>query len=232
MVRGLYSAAGGMLATSQQQDVAAHNLSHANKPGFRREVLRFDATGPASDLFSPEAKLHTDHSAGGLEQTGQPLDVAIDGPGFFTVQGPNGLLFTRCGVFQRNGEGQLVTPDGLAVVGQAGTIQIPAEATSIEFQDDGSLLADGKEIDQLSLATFHNEQSLQRVGSSYFVAPTGMAPSTGEAHVRQGYRELANTSTVHEMVQMTAGLRQFEATQRALRAIGDSIGLATRPSGR
>ncbi len=232
MVRGLYSAAGGMLATSQQQDVTAHNLAHANKPGFRREILRFDATGPASDLVAPSVQLHTDQSVGDLDHTGQPLDLAINGAGFFTVQGPGGSLYTRCGVFQRNGEGQIVTPEGLAVLGQAGPIQVPAEATSIEILDDGSVLADGKEIDQLSLATFTNDQNLQRVGSTYFAAPSGTQPTVGDARVQQGYREMANTSAVHEMVQMTAGLRQFEATQRALRSIGDSLALATRPSGR
>lgn len=232
MIRGLYSAAGGMLATSQQQDVTAHNLTHAIKPGYRREVLRFESVGGDGDLIGPSAELHTDVTPGAPEHTGNPLDVALTGPGFFQVQGPNGSLYTRNGAFQLNGEGQLVTMEGLAVCGTAGPMRLPAEATDIEILDDGLVLADGFEVGQLCVENFADPSVLQRVGTNYFAPPSGVTPTKVEPSVQQGFREASNTTIVHEMVQMISGLRQFEATQRALRSISDSIGLITRPIGR
>ncbi|MBI5760058.1 MAG: flagellar hook basal-body protein [Planctomycetales bacterium] len=232
MIRGLYSAAGGMQATAQQQDVTAQNLTHANKPGYRREVLRFETSGQRDDIQGPATSLHTDFTPGHAEFTGNKLDVALNGPGFFTVQGPNGALYTRNGVFQITGQGHLVTNEGLAVLGTAGPIALPPAATNIEIREDGSVVADGSEADQLRIAGFPDPTALQRVGTTFFVPPPGVIATQVEPDVRQGYREASNTTVVHELVQMMAGLRQFEATQRALRSIGDSVGLTTRPLNR
>lgn len=221
-----------MQATSLQQDVTAHNLNHAMKPGYQREVLRFNATGPRDELLGPEATLHTDFSPGTLEYTGNNLDVALNGPGFFQIQGPSGPLYTRSGTFQLNGQGQIVTPEGRIVRGTAGPIVIPAEAMNIEILDDGTVIADGGEIDQLSVVAFQNPSDLSRVGTTYFEASPNAARSDTGPEVRQGYRENSNTTIVHEMVQMIAGLRQFEAAQRALRSLGDTIALNTRPLNR
>lgn len=233
MVRGLYSAAGGMLATSQQQDVAAQNLAHASKPGYRREVLRFEAGGAAEDFIGPNVSIHADQTPGGFEHTGNPLDVAIASSGMFVIDGPSGPLYSRSGVFQLNGDGQLVTPEGFAVQGLAGAITLPTGAAGIEIVGDGTVLADGLEVDQLRIVEFAEPSQLQRIGSSSFMAPKGVEPTNVDQPViRQGVREMSNTTAIQEMVQMTTGLRQFEATQRALRSIGDSIALTTRPTGR
>jgi flagellar basal-body rod protein FlgF len=232
LIRGLYSAAGGMQATSLQQDVTAHNLNHAIKPGYRRELLRFDASGRHDDLQGPEASLHTDFGPGSVEYTGNSLDVALEGPGFFSIEGPSGPLYTRCGTFQLNAQGQMVTPEGRIVRGAAGPIAIPAYAANIEILDDGTVVADGAEIDQLNVVAFQNPSDLRRVGTTYFEAPPNSVRSLTGPEVRQGYRELGNTTVVHEMVQMIAGLRQFEAAQRALRSLGDAIALNTRPLNR
>ena len=233
MIRGLYSAAGGMLATSHQQDVAAQNLAHAGKPGYRREVLRFDASGGADDFVGPSVSLHADQTPGGFEQTGNPLDVALSGPGMFVVEGPSGPMYSRSGVFQLNSTGQLVTSEGFAVQGGGGAITLPANTTAITITNNGSIVADGSDVDKLKIVEFADLSKLQRISSSGFAAPQGLdATDVEQPDVRQGVREMSNTTAVHEMVQMTTGLRQFEATQRALRAIGDAIALTTRPTGR
>ena len=233
MIRGLYSAAGGMLATSHQQDVAAQNLAHAGKPGYRREVLRFDASGGPDDFVGPSVSLHADQTSGGFEQTGNSLDAAISGPGMFVIEGPNGPMYSRAGVFQLSSAGQLVTPEGFAVQGESGPINLPTNATSITITNDGSIAADGSPVDKLRIVEFADLSKLQRVSSSGFAAPKGVAATNVEQpDIRQGVREMSNTTAVNEMVQMTTGLRQFEATQRALRAIGDAIALTTRPTGR
>ncbi len=222
-----------MMATSHQQDVAAQNLAHAGKPGYRREVLRFEASGRAEDFVSPSVSVHADHAAGGFEHTGNPLDVAIGGSGMFVVDGPSGSMYSRCGIFQLNREGQLVTPEGLAVQGLAGPIKLPGDAKAVEIDSDGFVKADGQNVDQLRVVEFADLAKLQRVSSTGFAAPQGVVPTTvDQPDMRPGVREMSNTTAVQEMVQMTTGLRQFEATQRALRAIGDAIGLTTRPTGR
>ncbi len=229
MIRGLYSAAGGMQAMSTQQDATAQNLSHAMKPGYRREVIRFDAIGQPDDIVGPLSSLHTDFTQGTLENTGGTLDVALDGPGFFSVQGPTGPLYTRSGVFQLNGQGQIVTPDGMPVEGSGGPIAVPLTTDRIEILFDGSVVADGATVDQLKVTAFQNPDDLQRVGSTYFQPLPNSPTSAVTAGVRQGYRELGNTTLVHEMVQMISGARMFDAAQRALRQISDTISLNTRP---
>jgi len=233
VIRGLYSAANGMLATSHQQDVAAQNLAHSNKPGYRREMVRFETTGGLDEFVGPSVSVHSDQTPGGFEPTGNPLDVAINGSGMFVLDGPSGPMYSRCGVFQLNGEGQLVTPEGFPVQGIAGPITLPAGSKSIEIGSEGAVVADGVDVDQLRIVEFPDQTQLQRVSTSSFSAPSGIEPTQMEQpQIRQGVREMSNTSAVQEMVQMTTGLRQFEATQRALRSIADAIGLTTRPTGR
>lgn len=218
-----------MQATSQQQDVIAHNLSHAMKPGYRREVLQFDTVGRREEIQGPSTSVHTDFTPGILENTENKFDAALNGPGFFSVQGPSGPLYTRNGVFQLNGQGQLVTPDGLIVQGSAGPIAVPQTVERFEILNDGTVVADGAEIDRLRLTAFQNPDELQRVGTTYFQPLPNSKLSISTPEVRQGYRELGNTTVVHEMVEMISGVRLFEATQRALRQLSDTIGLNTRP---
>lgn len=231
MIRGLYSAAGGMQAMSLQQDATSHNLSHAMKPGFRREILQFDSIGQQQDIIAPSTSLHTDFTPGIHEYTGSKFDVALDGPGFFAVEGPSGTLYTRSGVFQPNGAGQLVTPDGLRVLGDGGPISIPLDSdlNRVEITPDGSIVVGGGAVAQLKVSSFDKPEQLERVGSSYFQASPDTKATESEAEVRQGYRELGNTTVVQEMVQMLAGARLFEATQKALTQIADTIALNTRP---
>ncbi|WP_010583815.1 flagellar hook-basal body protein [Schlesneria paludicola] len=229
MIRGLYSAAGGMQANSLQQDASAHNLSHAMKPGYRREVICFDSIGDREEIIAPRGSLHTDFTQGTMEHTGSQLDVALDGPGFFSVEGPNGPLYTRNGVFQISTRGQLVTPDGLPVQGIGGGVAIPLDVQSLEIQPNGAVLADGNQIGQLRVTGFMNPSELQRAGSSYFQASPGQETTAIATDVRQGYREIGNTTVVQEMVQMISGSRLFEATQRALLQISETISLNTRP---
>lgn len=232
MIRGLYSAAGGMNATAVQQDATAHNLSHAMKPGYLREIVRFEAPAPSTEMVGPTPTLRTDFAPGTMQHTGNKLDMALEGPGFFTVQGPTGPMYTRNGVFQMNEQGRLITMEGLPAMGQVGPIDIPLGTFSIEVLNNGAVIADGIEVDQLKVVAFQNPHELQRIGSSYFSAPPDAAKLAVPPNVFQGCREISNSTVVQEMVQMIAGVRQFEAAQRALRSIGDAIAFNTRPLNR
>ncbi len=232
VIRGLYSAASGMNATALQQDAIAQNLSHSVKPGYLRQLVRFDAPGTTNEIQGPTATVHTDHTPGTMQFTGHKLDLALDGPGFFTIQGPNGPVYTRNGVFQMNQEGRVVTMDGLPAMGSGGMIDLPPGTAEIEVLGNGAVIADGVEVDQLRVVAFEDPNALQRVGATYFQAPANLKTSTVLPDVFQGYRELSNSTQVEEMVQMIAGVRHFEAAQRALRALGDAIAFNTRPLNR
>lgn len=231
MIRGLYSAAGGMQAMSIQQDATAHNVSHAMKPGYRREVVSFESIGWKQDLISPSATMTTDYTPGIHEYTGGRLDAALDGDGFFSVQGPGGPLFTRAGIFQLNGLGQLVTPDGLRVEGKGGPISLPldTDVNQLEILPNGNLVLAGNPVGQLKVSTFEDMNQVERAGSSFLQPLPDNKVIPSKANVRQGYRELGNTTVVHEMVQMISGARLFEAAQRAITQISDTISLNTRP---
>ena len=220
-----------MNATSTQQDATSHNVAHATKPGYRREVIQFESVFDAAQIAGPATSMHTDFSQGIMQFSGGKFDVAIDGPGFFTIQGPSGPLYTRSGVFEMNGEGQVVTPEGFRVLGEGGPITLPIDLNrdQVEILPDGSISVGGATFDQLKLVTFTNPESLERTGSTYFATTPDTRVSPIESQVRQGYRELGNTTIVQEMVQMISGARLFEATQRALRQLGDTIAFNTRP---
>ena len=114
-------------------------------------------------------------------------------------------------------------------MGAGGPIAIPVTAARVEVVSNGSIVADGVPVDQLAVAAFQNPHDLQRVGSSFFEPLPGQAASDEPSVVWQGYRELSNTTLVDEMVQMISGARMFDAAQRALRQIGETIALNTRP---
>jgi len=215
-----------------QQDTIAHNLAHAIKPGYQREMLKFESAGPSDGMQGPTLSLHTDFSPGTIQFTGNKLDLALQGPGFFAVEGPTGPVYTRAGNFQMTESGRLVTMEGLPVLGSVGPIDIPPMTSSIEILPNGGVVADGVQIDQVRVVGFPNPDRLVRVGTSFFQPPAGEVPEPVATAVFQGHRELSNTTTVQEMVQMIAGVRHFEAAQRALRAIADSVAFNTRPLSR
>jgi flagellar basal-body rod protein FlgF len=234
MLQGYYSAASAMSAALQNQDILAQNLAHAPVPGYRRQSLSFEeftatsaaTSSPATDQTLYGAQVGRNSSsfaAGPYQKTGNPLECAIQGDGFFVLDGSNGPLYTRNGQFHVNADGQLASPSGYAVRGSNGSIRIPANAAAIVIAQDGSVSADGATVGQLRLASFDDPNQLQRVGTTLFSAPDGVNPQTANGMVRQGYREGSNVQIVQEMVQMIAGMRQYEAAAKAMRSLADAM---------
>src|SRR5579884_780745 len=234
MLQGYYSAASGMSAALQNQDILAQNLAYAPVPGYRRQMLSFEEfVTPSSAAGAPTTNppLHgaqvAQHSssfaAGPYQYTGNPLECAIQGDGFFVLDGPNGPLYTRNGQFHVNSDGVLVSPGGYAVSGSNGTLRIPANAGQIHIAQDGTVIADDVPVGQIRLASFADSSQLQRVGPTLFTAPNDTPPQTSTAWIRQGYREGSNVQIVQEMVQMIAGMRQYEAAAKALRSLSDAM---------
>jgi flagellar basal-body rod protein FlgF len=239
MVPGLYSVASSMRATERNHEIISSNLANASLPGFRRQVTSVESFGEliGNEMQPPGAasaalqanRTQTDFSAGELHFTGMPLDLALRGDGFFVLDGPKGPVYTRNGVFQLNGNGELQTAAGLPVRGSGGRITIPPDTGEIAVRADGTVLAGSAEVGKLELAHFKNPRHLVRVGEGLFAAPDGVRSEPGNTTVHQFYREGSNVNVVDEMVQMIAGMRHYEASQRALRTIAEAIQLNTRP---
>ncbi|MCA9061454.1 MAG: flagellar hook basal-body protein [Planctomycetaceae bacterium] len=251
MISGLYSAATGMDAAANRHEVAAENLANIQAPGFRRRVMtqttfeaelrnRMVQNRQGQSIYVGRDLLHSPYSAmlgttvddiqydfapGNYQMTNRPLDIAIHGDGFFTVQGPQGPLYTRSGAFHVNENGELITVDRLPVIGTNGPIILPADASTegVRVLRDGRLMANGVEFGQLQIARFDQPQQLTAVGASLFAAPPNMPPEPSEAEIQGGSLELANTSAIGELTAIIQGTRQYEAAQKALTTIGDAV---------
>lgn len=241
MLPGLYSAATAMEAATVNQEVVAHNLAHVNVPGFRRSAISFSTFENALEnelrdsqgLGTAVEEIQTDFTPGKIQTTGRQLDLALMGDGFFVLDGPAGPLYTRCGVFFRDAKGQLVNGEGLPVQGVSGPILLPPETaeSQIAITADGYVTANGQPAGQLALVRFADPSQLVAVGTTSFQAPDGAATQPYEGPVVQGGRESSNVVAVEELIRMIAGLRHFEAAQRALRTIADTVEQKTNPRG-
>jgi flagellar basal body rod protein FlgG len=166
-----------------------------------------------------------DFTQGHIEETKRPLDLALSGEGFFTVQGPEGPLYTRNGSFYVDENRQVVTVDNLPEMGAGGPIVLPADVTSetVEVAVDGSLYANGVQFGQLAVVQFEDNSVLQTAGVSLFSAGPEAVTLPSAAGVLQGRLESANTSSIDELIQIMSGSRQFEAAQKAMNTIAESV---------
>jgi flagellar basal-body rod protein FlgF len=228
MLRGLYAAATGMEAAANAHEITSRNLAHASVPGFRKMLSTFEAMkNPHADtreeeLAGTQVKMPAfDFTTGPLNRTDAPLDLALEGDGFFVVNGPQGPLYTRSGTFQLDGEGQLVTPDGLAVRSASGPITIPPTTplSQVVIGVDGTIRAGKEELGKLDIRRFDNPQSLRSVGATLFDAPKEIVAQPSSARVIQGVREMSNVSAVSELVNLIAAQRHYEMSQKAATAM-------------
>jgi flagellar basal-body rod protein FlgG len=250
MFRSLYTAATGMSAQQNNLDNIANNLSNASTSGFRRRRLQFQdlfyqnmvmpgaastqqttvATGLQIGLGTRTVASEIIQQQGDFVQTGNPLDLAIVGNGFFQVRMPNGeIAYTRSGNFHTDSTGALVTADGNPL---EPAITIPAGATSITIGTDGTVSVTqagqtaAQQVGTIQLAGFSNPEGLNSVGQSLFIptaasgdAVTGTAGgSEGLGTIQQGSLEQSNVSVVQEFVDMILAQRSYEANSRVVKA--------------
>jgi len=232
----LFQAAAALHANSRWQEVIAENIAASSIPGFKRQELSFDAVqagampAGASRFVLPRAGTHTNFQTGPMKYTGVKTDLAIEGPGFFEVQLPNGAPgFTRDGEFHVNTLGQLVTKDGHAVLGVTGPIQLdPNDAAPLSISATGEI-SQGSDIKgQLKIVAFNDPQWLTPISGGYFLGNNTslqIKPVTDPA-LRQGYLEGANSSPIAEMAHLITAMRMFEANQRVLQAQDERMGQA------
>ena len=253
MIRALYTAASGMNAQQANIDNVANNLANVNTAGFKKSRVEFEdlvyqqikapgtptsqegeaPIGLEAGLGARAVATARNFSAGNLRSTSNPLDLAIEGQGFFQVTLPGGETgFTRAGALHLNGQGQIVTADGMQL---EPAITIPANATTISVSKDGIVSAvvagqDPQQVGTIELATFQNPAGLQARGGNVYVAtiasgdPTTTTPgSEGLGTIAQGFLEDSNVSVVEEMVNMILGQRAYEANSRVIRAADEML---------
>jgi len=233
MIRGLYVAAEGMAARQKAQDVLAMNLANVNTTGFKadrpvfetalqRALYRVERRG-----FTPIGTLsagalltttYTDLQPGPLTRTGNPLDVAIEGEGYFAVQTPAGIRYTRNGAFSLDAEGTLITREGFSVLGSQGVIRIPRHAT-LEIGEDGSLRVEGKVVDRLQVV----QGTMRKDADGWLVANATPLPNP---RLVTGMLEGSNVNIVREMVEMIEYLRAYETHQKAIHAQDETLARA------
>ena len=232
MSGAIYQAASGALLQQMRLDVLSNNLANINTAGYKADKSAFrlmpeqattnSAVAPGRlSPYAPPFEVGIDMADGSMVRTGNPLDVAIAGGGFFEVQGPNGPLYTRNGNFSLNEDGVLTTVQGYPVVGQGGDITLDAGEPIITSQGDISI--DGAIVDTLKIVNIENATKLKKVGDTMFTVVdenTEIIEST-DFDIVQGSLESSNVDTIRTMTEMIETMRIFEAYQKAIRAVDD-----------
>ncbi len=257
MIRALYTSSSGMQAQQLNLDAIANNLANVNTTGFKKtrvdfqdvlyQTYRMPGTAVAQGATVPTG-IQVGHgtrpvatqrifSQGEFQQTENPLDLVIEGDGFFQILRPDGTSgYTRSGAFKKDGTGRIVTSDGFLL---QPAITVPADATSLTVGTDGTVSVtvggqnSSQQVGTIQLARFVNPAGLLSVGRNLFT-PT---PASGDAQVgnpgalglgtlAQGFLELSNVKVVEEMVAMITGQRAYEANAKAIQTADEMLSIA------
>lgn len=253
--KGIFTAVSGAMAQSQRLDTIANNIANVNTTGFKKDQQTFNeylsAYEKPSDViqvprvpasiesfydmqggdrgYVNSSGTFSTFTQGQLKETGGPLDLAIDGRGFFEVLTPQGVRLTRAGQFRIDATGQLVTKEGHLVL-RDGAGQDPAQrrlvldGKNVTIAHNGDIYDSGNLVGRLSMVEVSNPDALQKVGSSSYTLKSTynaeVIPSL-DSQIKQGFVELSNVNVVEEMSNMIAASRTFEATQKAIKAFDD-----------
>jgi len=250
MFRALNTAATGMVAQQLNLDNIANNLSNSSTAGFRRRRVQFQDLLYQSSVMPGAAATQNTTVASGLQvglgtrpdasevihvqgeftSTGNPLDLSIQGAGFFQVKMPNGdTAYTRAGMFHLDNQGNIVTADGNAL---DPAITIPADATNITIGSDGTVSVtqpgqtQSQQVGTIQLANFQNPGGLNSIGGNLYLATTASGDpivanpggSEGLGTLQQGMLEQSNVDVVQEFIQMILAQRSYEANSRVVSA--------------
>lgn len=228
-----------MAAGMREQERIANNLANTNTVAYKRqrsftESLEEFLDHEGSPQSTRNQIFRASMDPGPLEKTGNPLDVAISGEGFFalTDEVSGNRRYTRAGQFTLDDEGMLRSASGHLVEGHGGPIQFPAGFERVEITPDGSIRADSQVIGRISVFRFDNPQALERLDSSGFDAAGMEAVDATTSTVLQGHLEGGNVNPIAEMSDMITHFRLFESQQKMLQTTDQVLGQATRELGR
>ena len=224
------------LAAYRSMDVTANNLANVSTPGFKRESAKFEEyvtqvapsegqTGMQSVSFVKDAGVSRDLSQGNIQSTGDPYDFAINGNGYFAVQTPTGMRYTRDGHFTLDANGQVVTEQGYALQGDGGAITITPDDLNVHVGTDGTISSTvnglASQIGKVQLVDFADDRALTKEGDNLY--STSQAPTASTATVGQGMLESSNVQPVLEISHMLEVMRAYQATASLSQSQEDMI---------
>jgi flagellar basal-body rod protein FlgG len=244
MNSGIYAAVSGSLAAMSRMDMISNNLANINTPGYKKDKMSFEgllagnANPPAvpqsttADPILQKENIYIDYTSGPTSQSGNPLDLALDGDGFVAVTTPEGTAYTRQGNFRTSVDGTLVTVDGFPLQGVGGAA-IRIQGSRIEIDAKGSVTVDGTPAATLSVVDFEKPYALTKIGNALFVPADPQAiPQTGKGQVLQGHIEGSNVDSISEMVQLIETNRYFEACSKVIKGFDDIAAKAANEIGK
>jgi len=226
MSSGYYAACNGLMSRTQALDTIANNVANVSTAGFRAShnifssVLATTNDSPLSVLnqdandYGVLSGTQLDTTQGSLTRTGNDLDVAMEGPGYFAVQTASGAAYTRGGNFRVSPKGQLITGAGDPVLGDTGPITIVGEPVSIST--DGTISVNGAVAGRLKMVEFAPGVDMQSAGGTYYEAPAGTAVVATNSQVRQGMLESSNVNPITSVVELITAQREVETMRRVL----------------
>jgi len=234
MGSGIYAAAPGAIAQNDAMNVTANNIANASTTAYKADRVSFgEALGNAKSAdrsYAQVAETAVDTTDGPLQQTDNPLDLALVGDGYFAVDTPNGVRYTRAGNFRLDADNRIVTAEGFTVRGTDGRpIQVPDQVASLAVRETGEVFADGNPVGQLELARF-DANDVRREGAGLFAA--NGRPLQGEPpQVLAGTLESSNVNIVRGMVDLVRVSRTYESLMRMIQGYSDIESRAARDLG-
>lgn len=236
MIKGIHTTESSMRPKLARMEVLANNLANINSNGFKKDklfvqVLNESAgNGKGGDFEGVNTRKYVDFSTGSLAETGNPLDLAMQGQGFFVVDTPAGPRYTRAGSFRFDVDGRLVTTGNLPVQGVAGHIRLPQAQQEVQDEirvlETGEIMLGKDLIGQLRVVNFARPADLLKDGASFFQTAPEQRPfevDEGTAGIRQGFLEESNVDGIEEMMAMIELNRGFETDQKALQSLEASV---------
>lgn len=249
--KGIFTALSGAMAQNQRLETISNNIANVNTPAFKKDQQVFreylTAYEKAPDViqvpkvpasiesfydtqggdrgYVDASGTYTDFSQGNLKATGNKLDFALEGEGFFEVLTPQGVRLSRAGNFSLNAEGLLVNKNGHPVLskgtGAPESRRININSANMTVSTQGEVYVDGQSVGALSVLTVGKKEALQKIGHSLYTLKETFDPQINtnpDVKIHQGFVENSNVNVIQEMTDMIAATRTFEATQKAIKA--------------
>ena len=238
-MEAIYSPVTAALAQEIHLEITANNVANVNTRGYRADRVYFSGTaGSVGSSFIPGiiSEVVTDFTPGPIKTTGEALDVAIEGEGFFVVETPNGPRYTRNGHFLLNSEGELITASGYPVIGTGGSIALPTG--QVEISNSGKISVQGPEVgaqpielDSFLIVQFLRPDDFVKEGGTLFRSEGADPFPIEKIQLRQGAVEASNVDAVSEMVSLIRILRLYEAAQKAIQTADEVEEMASTSVG-
>lgn len=224
MNRGIYTGAAAMAAAERRLEAVTTNLANLETPGFRglRAATRAFTLPENPEETDLRTEFTVRHEQGEIVPSGSPTHLALDGPGFFAIEGAEGELYTRRGTFHLTGDGALVTEEGHPVVWEGATGRIDPAGEPLVIDETGAVRQGTRSVGKLRIVAFEDPGALEVLGGELFRAPATAIETAPAARVHQGALERSNVSSIDALVELVQVQRGFEAASRLVQIVSQS----------